>query len=136
MTPDMYLKRFSAVLVYALLASIAGGAAAQTTAPPAGYAVNAQELRHQELARLMEQMQISMKNMAEQMKQKDITREMRKDMAAQMKAMSSMMRRASHVLVGPGTDPEVRKELETMRREMARMPDMRRQHDAPAAGKR
>ena len=135
MKPTIYLKPSGAVLVCALAAGIAGGAAAQVTAPPAGYAVNAEELRHQELARLMEQMQTSMKTMAEQMKQKDITREMRKDMAAQMKAMSSMMRRASHVLVGPATDAEVRKELGRMRREMARMPDMRRQHDTPRADK-
>lgn len=129
------LQQLIALMIWAFLSANAGITAAQTPAPPGGYAVNAEELRHQELARVMEQMQTSMKTMAEQMKQKEITPEMRKQMAAQMKSMSSTMHRVSHVLVGPSTDREVRKEIEAMRREMARMPDMPKQHSAPAAAR-
>ena len=47
MKRDIRLQRLAALMVWAFLSGTAGTAAAQTPVPPGGYAVNAEELRHQ-----------------------------------------------------------------------------------------
>ena len=106
-------------------------------APRTGPASEASPMfrRYQAMAAIMKDMVEMMSRMHEEMTQADASPEARKHMAKDMKRMSEMMSRMSGAADRPTMgEPEMRRQFDEMRAEMARM---KQSHDAgkPAGSK-
>jgi len=78
--------------------------------------------RYQAMQDIMKQMQSEMTQMTEQMGKSDLTAEARKDLAAKFKEMAAVMTRMAGLQDRPSmTAAESQKQLDSMRRSMARM---------------
>lgn len=132
------IRLASATLLAAALAfspaSFAQASAAETT-PRTGPASEASPTfqRHHAMAGIMKDMVREMSRMQEAMGRGDLTPQMRKLMATNMKGMAEMMRRMSGSIDRPTMkEPAMRRQLEEMRRQMD---EMSRSHSMSAPAK-
>ena len=95
-------------------------AAGRTTGP--AYEVSPEVRRFREMAGLMRDMSQQMNRMQESMANGEMSPESRTRMQQQLKAMSELMRRMSGLADRPSmSDPETKKQTESMRRQMKEM---------------